>query len=92
MQGGPHVQPVCQRPCGQRATEGGYLRSSDLSMQAGDRIAVKCCVVVAPKSKAVRSPDDVQACLHRTHPTGVKLMAICEGLAVVVVFLLAEAE
>ena len=43
-------------------------------------------------AKVVGLLNYVQTCLGRTHPAGVSPMVVRERLAVVIVFLLAEAE
>jgi hypothetical protein len=48
--------------------------------------------VVTQRAKALDLPDDVQARLCGTHPAGIGAAAVHECLAIVIVFLLAEAE
>ena len=68
------------------------LGGSDLEVRARGRVTVDSGRVSTWCAKTVSLPNYVQACLARTHSAGVCSMAVHEGLAIVIVFLLAEAE
>ncbi len=68
------------------------LGGCDLEAFASGWIAVDRGRVGTCRAKAMGAPDNVQACMSGAHPAGVFTVAVRESLAVVVVFLLAEAE
>ena len=72
--------------------EGSYLGGRDQAAQAGCWVAVNRGRVVVWRAEALCSPDDVEAHLCGAHPVRIRVMAVREGLAVVIVLLFSETE
>lgn len=72
--------------------ENGELGSCDLASFPSGRVEVDRSWTVAGSAKAFCAPDYVEAGLCGAHPRRVPPAAIGEGLAIVIVFLLAKTE
>ncbi len=77
---------------GNMSQEGGELGSCDVTPFSCGRVEVNCSGEVAGSAKSFCAADNVEAGLCWTHPVGVRSTPVGEGLAIVIVFLLAEAE
>jgi hypothetical protein len=74
------------------AQKDGDLRSRDEAAFASAGIAVHRSGAVMGRTKATCSPNDVQAGLRRAQPVRVGAATIGQGLAIVIVFLLAKVQ
>ena len=72
--------------------EGGHLGYHDQFAYVGALIAVDSCRVVVWCIEAPCTSCNVEAGLYGAHPMGIRLATVSEGLAVVIVLLLSEAE